>query len=175
MNIFATNINPQEAAQDLCDKHVVKMPLETAQLLSTAVQALYPKANDLYKPTHVNHPCTRWVLESVKNFKWLYFYGVAICEEYSYRYGKMHKSFFIIQRASHYIGVFPKTDNTKFVLAMPDKYKCDDPIIAYKNYIIHEKVKKFKFYYTKRNPPSWLISNTGLIRIPITPNKVMVC
>ena len=84
MNIFVLDYNPKRAAQMQCDKHVVKMPLETAQILCSA----FEPGTAPYKRTHYNHPCSVWGRESKVNYKWLIEHGLALSDEYTYRYGK---------------------------------------------------------------------------------------
>lgn len=88
MNIFYTDICPVKCAQNLDDKRVVKMALETAQLLSTAIHVRGGSAT--YKPTHVNHPCSVWARECVGNFTWAYEHFEALLAEYTHRYSKTH-------------------------------------------------------------------------------------
>lgn len=90
MNIFVTSSCPTEAAKVLDDKRVVKMVLETAQMLSTAINESGGKAP--YRSTHVNHPCNVWARTSQANFMWLWEHGKALAAEYVARYGKTHKS-----------------------------------------------------------------------------------
>jgi len=109
MNIFALHDRSKIAARMHCDKHVVKMCLETAQILSTVVHtagrwpgtpyeyADHNKPMNFYRPTHAKHPCVLWAGETKANFKWLQRLGVALCCEYFYRYGKTHKSLLVIQ------------------------------------------------------------------------------
>ena len=95
MNIFVTDPDPVISAQTLCDKHVVKMVLESAQMLSTAwrdFSTKYSDDNELYKTAHLNHPCSIWVRQARENYKWLYRHFVALCDEYTHRYGKSHAS-----------------------------------------------------------------------------------
>ena len=93
LNIFVLHKNPQLAAQYQCDKHVVKMILETAQLLcSPYVPGVAP-----YRRTHYNHPCAKWTRESQSNYFWLGIHGLALADEYTYRYGKIHKSVDVIK------------------------------------------------------------------------------
>ena len=89
MNIFYLDENPVIASQYHLDKHIVKMPLETAQILCTIHWTKGKEAP--YKPTHLKHPCTLWVGESIKNYDWVCELGIALCKEYTYRYGKVHK------------------------------------------------------------------------------------
>lgn len=103
MNIFILDENPVTAAQMLCDKHIVKMPLETAQLLSSVFSIALKEPNPLvsitnqnievpYKLTHKNHPCSLWARQSKGNFDWLIKHGKELCIEYSLRYKRTHKS-----------------------------------------------------------------------------------
>lgn len=89
MNIFVTDPCPKKSAKYLDNKRVVKMVLECAQLMSTALHEY--KARSPYKPTHRNHPCTKWVIESRENYKWVLDHFIALTEEYTKRYGKIHK------------------------------------------------------------------------------------
>ena len=94
MNIFYLDRDPKIAAQMMCDKHVVKMILESAQMLSTAHRVLdgdeYADKNGLYKKAHVNHPSSIWVRCSYQQYKWLYDHMVALMEEYTYRLSLIH-------------------------------------------------------------------------------------
>jgi len=90
MNIFFLSLNPQEAARLHCDKHVVKMILETTQLLYSSHWILNPEnlPENAYKLAHKNHPCSIWVRSSITNYMWLASLGLWLCEEYKYRYGE---------------------------------------------------------------------------------------
>ena len=88
MNIFYTSPDPVEFAEYLDDKRVVKMVLETAQLLSTA-RCLSGHAST-YKPTHRNHPCAVWVRTSAANYAWTYRHFRALLAEYTKRFSKTH-------------------------------------------------------------------------------------
>jgi len=83
VNIFRPHPSPLLSARALADRHVVKMALETAQILSTV-------AGGPYKPTHARHPCTLWAGESRANGEWLAAHGLALCDEYARRFGKLH-------------------------------------------------------------------------------------
>ena len=87
MNIFVVNDDPKVAAQNLCDKHVVKMILESAQMLCSA----FKNGEAPYKRSYYNHPCTKWARESQVNYEWLLTHAYELCEEYLLRYGKIHK------------------------------------------------------------------------------------
>ncbi len=151
MNIFAVNNNPKTAAQELCDKHVVKMILESAQMLC----AVFPNGDAPYKRAFYNHPCTRWARESVENYEWLLDHAYAMCQEYTRRYGKVHKSLDTIQWCGsnyHKLNI-PRKGLTKFAQAMPEQYKNDCSVTAYRAYYNGEKAYFAK--WTKRDQPEW--------------------
>lgn len=144
MNVFVLDTNPIVAAQMMCDKHVVKMVLETAQILSTIT-------GGPYKPTHTNHPCVLWAAKNRINFSWLKRHGLALCAEYSHRYGKIHKSQPVIVNAQ-----VPKALSigiSEFVQCMPDQFKDKDPVIAYRKYY-HSKAA-FAAWNKGRPAPYW--------------------
>ena len=89
MNIFVINSNPFESAKQLCDAHVIKMILESCQLLSDQ-DRLHGLTDERYKITHVNHPC-RKCLDNHSNYIWLSYHLYGLLKEYTYRYGKIHK------------------------------------------------------------------------------------
>ena len=134
MNIFALHTDPEIAAVLHCDKHVVKMPLETAQMLCTIYGAGAP-----YKPTHVNHPCTVWARASTANYAWLWQLGVALSEEYTYRYGKTHKCQAIIKSLSEPPASVPVGERTPFAQAMPPECQHADAVLAYQQYYAAHK------------------------------------
>lgn len=158
MNIFYLDKNPQIAAQMQVDRHVVKMTLESAQLLCTAHQLLNAyKDPALYKIAHAHHPCSKWVCASLDNYEWLYWHFIALADEYTFRYGKKHLSDIKLREVLQYIpSNIPRIGPTKPAQAMPDCYKHEDPVIAYRNYYIGEK-QGFAVW-TKRPRPEWMIS-----------------
>jgi hypothetical protein len=153
MNIFVLDQDPYKAAEYHCDKHVVKMVLETAQLLSTVTGVGY-------RPTHFNHPCTVWARESTGNFQWLYDLGLALGKEYNRRYGRRHKSSLIIAEQWPPPATVPQGPQTPFALAMPDQYKQECPVASYRAYYLGEKSRMLK--YTNRDTPEWLVSANAL-------------
>ena len=153
MNIFAVNKDPKIAAQELCDKHVVKMILESAQMLC----AVYDKGTAPYKRAFYNHPCTIWARESQENYEWLLDHATAMCEEYTKRYGKIHKAQAIILWCfMHYKSLsLPRIGLTPFAQAMPEEYKNKCAIIAYRAYYNGEKASFAK--WSKTDQPAWFI------------------
>tara|TARA_R100000664_G_scaffold33096_1_gene49346 strand:- start:584 stop:1066 length:483 start_codon:yes stop_codon:yes gene_type:complete len=151
MNIFAVDNDPKIAAQQLCDKHVVKMILESAQMLC----AVFPNGDAPYKRAFYNHPCTKWARESVENYEWLLNHAYAMCQEYTRRYGKVHKSLNAIGWCGsnyHKLNI-PSKGLTPFAQAMPEEYKNDCSVTAYRSYYNGEKAYFAK--WTKRETPNW--------------------
>lgn len=153
MNIFILHENPTKAAQMLCDKHVVKMTLETAQILCSVLHKHNISAP--YRPTHKNHPCVLWTGESEENFLWTVEHGLALGEEYTFRYGKQHKSVSVIEEAFCQADnvSFPQVERTPFVLCLPDQYKTVSAVESYRTYYREDK-KEFA-RWTKRQQPEW--------------------
>ena len=154
MNIFVLDKNPVIAAQMQCDRHVVKMVLESAQMLCTAVNVLGGEAR--YKTAHVNHPCSVWARQSLGNFIWLYDHGMALAKEYTERYGKRHKSEEVIQNCMDEIRPLPLYDlkRTPHPLCMPDVYKTTDVVESYRSFYIGDK-SRFAQWNKTRPAPQW--------------------
>ena len=159
MNIFYLDKDPEIAAQMMCDKHVVKMILESAQMLSTAHRILdgdeHADNVGMYKMAHKNHPSTKWVRHSYQNYKWLYAHMIALMQEYTYRYGKHHAT----ERLIEPLGNFPKAFKSSFKTytdppqCMPDYCKSGDVVTAYHKYYIMEK-SDFATW-KRRDKPEW--------------------
>ena len=154
MNIFLLDTDTRKCAQYHCDKHVVKMILETAQLLC-GVHHMTDQVTDQvpYKLSHKNHPCAIWSRESLSNYLYLCDLGLELCREYTYRYGKRHKSQDVIE---WYIVNKPNIVDKGFTepaRAMPDEYKVDSIVESYRNYYIGEKSKIA--VWKNREIPEW--------------------
>ena len=159
MNIFVLDESPEEAARMQCDKHVVKMILESAQMLCS----VWPDGRAPYKRAFYNHPCTKWVRESAHNHFWLLQHAKALCREYTRRYGKVHKTQEVIewcyendppwQDLGHPLD--PWKGLTPFAQAMPDEYKVEgDAVQAYRNYYIGDK-SRFATWKEPSSIPEW--------------------
>lgn len=153
MNIFVLDADPVVAARYHCDKHVVKMILETAQMLCSAQHrhGACPDATP-YKAAYVNHPCTRWAGDSQSNYRWLVRLGQELGAEYTLRYGKVHKCAAVIAQVASPPPSMPDTGLTTFAQAMPDQYRHADAVVAYRAYYQGEKSRFAKWRIT---PPSW--------------------
>jgi len=152
MNIFLLDYDPTRAAVSQCDKHVVKMVLETAQILC----ALFEPGEAPYRRTHYNHPCTIWSRESIQNFNWTVDHGKALAAEYTHRYGKRHKSEDVIEWCdlNQYKLSLPSIGLTPFALAMPEEYRSSNPVQSYRDYYIGEKMDIAR-WNKGREAPEW--------------------
>ena len=182
MNIFILDENIDKCAEAHVDKHIVKMPLEAAQMLCTnhwinkhlghiprkleshewqiikeaktnAVRA-FP-----YLPTMYNHPCTIWARESLDNYEWLYCYAIALNEEYRYLYGKEHKSVHDVILNLPDITI-PRLGLTPFAQAMPEELKGGDAVAAYRRFY-HKDKATFAEWKFRGRPEWWLDSEAN--------------
>lgn len=153
MNIFFLDKDPKKAAEYHVDKHVVKMILETAQLLSTAHHCCNSSKEELYKATHINHPCSKWVRQSKANYNWTYQLFYHLCNEYTLRYGKIHKTDTKLREVLSETPNISDTEFTSPAQAMPDYCKNEDPVVAYRTYYIKEKHRFATWKF--RNKPNW--------------------
>jgi len=157
VNLFYTHEDPHIAAQMQCDKHVVKMILETAQMLSTAHRlAETPQAPFVYKMTHANHPSTKWLRSSQIAYKWGLEHLQALFAEYDHRYNRIHKT----QREKlQYLKVIPTSLPDLPFTAPPqciyDECKTDDTVQAYRNYYKARR-SEIDMRWTNREIPAWL-------------------
>lgn len=153
MNIFILDEDPVLAAQYLCDKHVIKMLLESFQLLST-VHRTWNNSDIFYKPTHIKHPCTIWLLQSASNYNWLVKHTEAMHQEYVNRYQKHHKSYLQLHRLTKSPPEqLPDIGLTPFVLAMPEVYKRPDPVLSYRLYYVCDKIRICHWKPPSQEPP----------------------
>jgi hypothetical protein len=152
MNIFFLDFDTKKCAQYHCDKHVVKMILETAQLLCGTHWIIGNEAP--YKLSHKNHPCSIWVRESLSNYLYLCDLGLELCKEYTYRYGKRHKSQDVIEWCLINKPNIHDVDFTSPPLAMGDEFKIGNDVIeSYRNY--YREGKKLIVSWKNRVIPSW--------------------
>ena len=152
LNIFVFDVDPHEAARQHCDRHVVKMILEAAQMLSTTYHVCGDAPSIAYRPTHKNHPCTVWARTSTTNYRWLVDYGLALCKLYTLRYHRVHKSEAVIVALVPPPSCVPIGGLTPFAQAMPDQYRDSDAALAYQRYFIAEKSHIATWH---DGPPYW--------------------
>ena len=139
MNIFYLNECPKKAAQVQYNKHVVKMILESAQMLCTAHHHYGNGDNVPYKKAHYNHPSTIWVRQNSIHYDWLYDHMIALGDEYTKRYGKTHLSIIKCKDLVYLPPGIPTVMFNQPPQCMPDEYKDKCSIQAYWNYYIGEK------------------------------------
>lgn len=152
MNIFVLDTDPYKCAVYHNDKHVVKMILETAQLLCGVHWVDGSEAP--YKLSHRNHPCAIWSRECIENYIWLCDLGMALSREYSHRYNKRHKSQDIIEWCyDNKPNLRSNGDLTPFALAMPDECKVGNVVESYRAYYMVEK-RGFSVW-KNRSIPQW--------------------
>jgi len=153
MNIFVLHQDPKTCAEMHCDKHVIKMIVETAQLLCGAHHMTSDREDIPYRLSHKNHPCSVWVRESIQNYQWLVSLGLELCYEYTRRYNKIHKSQQVIEWCQDNQPQLSRQGMTAFRLAMPDSCKVsDNPVENYREYYVREKAG---FCTWKTEVPQW--------------------
>ena len=165
MNLFASSENPIESARALADRHVVKMAVETAQVLWTALHLSAPGRvpEGGYRPTHRGHPCVQWAAASRGNFDWAVQHGLALCEEYQHRYGKVHGSRAATVAVAPLDGLVPSGMMTPFAIVMDDELR--DPMDPHRSYIrcLSRKYTAWGTMarWTRRDPPVWWAHRDG--------------
>jgi len=157
MNIFYLHEDPKTCAEMHCDKHVVKMILEYAQLLSTAHHVLDGEPSiECYKMTHKNHPSAIWARQTSDNYLWLHDLLCKLCAEYTVRYHKKHKveRSGLLERLSQLPTNIVNDGTTPMPQCMPDDFKVDnDSVSAYKKYYLYGKRDIAVWKYTDQ--PDW--------------------
>lgn len=197
MNIFALSQNPVESARQMLDKHVVKMPTESCQMLHTnslyfhykSIYGVEPSLRDLkqfhahinsklMKPAMLNHPSTIWARENPHNADWLMQHALALCEEYTYRYNKTHGSYSRILQTweSNFMGEGCWKEASPVTIAMADKYRLpqekqswDFVIKSYRHYYLEGKWRFAEWRKNRR--PDWFPENWFAIKYNQTIRK----
>jgi len=181
MNVFYLDEDPRSAAQMMVNKHVVKMILESAQLLSTAhrvmdglqvevtlekdgkfrkkkVWVLGDSRNEtIYNATHMNHPCAKWCRSSIENYWWLVEHMYGLIDEYKYRYEKDHK---VNSSGLAYLLQSPPYNLKEYDFTIPPSAMAEsyivstDPVANYRNY--YKNGKAHLHTWSKREKPDWI-------------------
>ena len=156
VNIFFLDWDVEKNAQYHCDKHVVKMILETAQLLCGVHHMTTPDTPNVpYKLSHKNHPCAIWARESLTNYLLLCELGLELCYEYTHRYERKHKSQEVIEWCVTNLPNIPDVGFSSPPKAMPEEYKVDDVVESYRNYYLG--AKKSFLSWKNREVPEWVL------------------
>lgn len=154
MNIFVSSDDPFIAAQSLDDKRLVKMVLETAQIIS-AVARRYNIEGPWYRLTHAKHPCTLWAGDCAGNLMWLLLHGEGLAKEYTKRFNKAHKSASVINEGRKLLGAVPSGERTTFANCTP--YKNMPVVQAYRQCLLDKwQSSLFEPKWTNSHMPSWL-------------------
>ena len=174
MNIFFLSFDPKKAAEQHADKHVVKMLLESTQLLWTAQHVAHVTTEERlcldtapttktgqrgYKPTHRNHPCAKWVRETLANYMWLCALAAALATEYHYRYptAPAHACEPHVAWLTQNPPPLPAKPLTWPALAMPPEFKISqNPTACYRAFYVGSKQARGITVYTRRPTPDWL-------------------
>lgn len=176
MNIFVVDSDPYVSAFQLPDKHIVKMPLETAQMISIIYSSWYynwgtiPKSDgtpySTKKGSFRNHPCTIWAAKNYNNLAWLLVHGFALCDEYRYRYGRVHSCRTTLDVAASMFKHYTNYDCveqyqcvTEFTRAMPDQFKYDNTIDtteAYRMYVASKPWVSSNYIRVPSRKPNWV-------------------
>ena len=163
MNRFLINYSPELCARDMCDKHVVKMPLEEAQMLCTTVRLHAPEYAEeagLYRAVHQKHPCTIWAGQTRANYLYSLDMFREMCREYTHRYGKVHASWRLYDAlvdAAQYVPDGNITPHPECFSEHTDlKSGRPWPIQSYRKFYM-TKQKRFKMVWTKRDMPEWFV------------------
>lgn len=160
MNIFFLHMIPSICAMYHADKHVIKLILESTQLLCSVHLIIESGYYPPYKLTHKNHPCTIWVRTSLQNYMWLIELAKELCKEYTHRYKKIHKCQSIIEELDNNLPPIPNIGFTNPAQAMPDMYKDVDTVTAYRTYYFFEKYHLHS--WKNRNEPEWISEFTNI-------------
>lgn len=170
MNVFAVHRDPERAARALCDRHVVKMTLETAQILCSAARTHLGQRAP-YRATHAHHPCVAWAAARRANWEWLVRHGLALADEYARRFGRVHRSRAVIARMAR-LGPPPKQAGRRqaFAQVMPERYRGPDAVAAYRRYYAGEKAR-FARWTPPSRPPRWWKQVAPAARRPLTSRR----
>jgi len=157
MNIFVLDTDPVKSIEYHVDQHVVKMPIEMAQMLSTNLREQF-EIEAPYKSVYINHPCTRWVGASFQNFMWTLLFGMELCTEYKYRFGKTHAVSYVLEQI---LDLMPSSDAWGPTFGPIEHPKCVAPqfkqfdvVTAYRLQYLYRKSRLFK--WTNRPVPEWI-------------------
>lgn len=161
MNIFAiektenNEIDWAQSARSLDNYRVVKMILESCQMLCTALNDQHGEQVTPYKNAHLNHPSTKWVRASSANFECLVEHTLAMLDEYTERFGKIHKCAGVLEKVLDLYdpSLFPTDKPTTLPLCMPDEYKSPDIVGSYRRFY----ADKPRMRYPKSKVPTWFL------------------
>jgi len=155
MNVFFLDYDHRANAMCHVDSYVVKIPLESCQMLAGA----YPNGDAPYKHTHINHPMSKWVRETELNFYFTIHYAIALCEEYTFRYNKRHKcqdvAIWYLKNPPHKFNSFEFSKPPRCFGKFADQIPITDCVVTdYRNY--YKVAKQHLFKWKNRETPDWI-------------------
>ena len=164
MNIFAiegdnNNIDWVKSAQSQDNYRVVKMILESCQMLCTVLNELHGRQVTPYRSTHKSHPSTKWVRASSANFESLVEHTMAMFEEYTERFGKGHKCTSVLEECIELYSpsLFSLQESTRLTLAMPYEFQSENIVESYRKFY----ASKPRIRYPKNKIPRWFLKYRG--------------
>ena len=163
MNIFVLDESPTIAARMMDCVRVPKMVTESAQMMASALrrhgatdeQMPLTKSGTPYKGGYKHHPCTVWAGDSRDNFQWLAQHACILFLEYERRFGKEHACELPIKTMCTMWDMIPEGGLTPFAQAMPDEYKDEDAVKAYRAYYKSKVDSPGGVHYRHTSPPDW--------------------
>jgi hypothetical protein len=160
MNIFYINEDPIVAARELLDDHVRKMQIESAQMLCFAHYAYGNQPPYKNSKPHFNHPCSKWIRQSIQHYIWLLEHGLAICDEFELRYGKEHATKKVLIWLKENKPPIPDNGFKDPPKCMDENFKKDDTVKSYHNFYIKDKIKVKGLDWKKipSRKPQWVIN-----------------
>lgn len=170
MNIFVLDNNPMKAAAAMDCVRVPKMVVESAQMMASALRRwgatdeqmpIAKTSGKPYRGGYKHHPCTIFAGDTRANFKWLAHHAEALLDEYYHRFGKVHACHNPIYQMSSMSKMIPEGDLTPFAQAMPDEYKDDDAVKAYRAYYHSKADSAGGVHYRHTSPPRWWMGVTA--------------
>mgnify|MGYP000991647343 CR=1 FL=1 len=147
------------------------MPVETCQIIALVYSDGYGNSGPIHradgtsyntiKGAFRNHPCTQWAALKDSNLAWLIEHGIALCNEYSLRYSKLHGCFVTLEQCKKIFceitGKTPSEVKTKnnFIRAMPDEWKKNNTINTIQRNAIQPRTVNYdaKQYNTMQYKP----------------------
>lgn len=157
MNLFILDKDPIIAARMNCDKHVCKIILEAIQMMCLAhIETGNTSAHLWNATTHRNNHVSKWVRETTANYRWTALHGLALCDEYTKRYHKVHQSLGLMAWCANNTPNILVGGMTPFRQAVPEDCYRVCPVEAYHDYYVRYKNRFAK--WRKGNVPCWYVS-----------------
>lgn len=166
MNVFLLDSDIQKAVRYMCDRHIVKMPVESAQMLCTAHQYYGSYHPSFYGISHLHHPWTIWTRRTNSNYQWHFQLFMLMCQEYRRRFHRVHEVDWLLTDAlSQPPELIALGDLTEFPLTMPVEYRQSDPVQSYRDFYIGHKLYFARWRYPGITP-DWVVQQLVDVFLP---------